>query len=76
MRKKAKFIVNDPESGTTRVRRVFVWTPKQVEDEVIWLAYYEQLEAFIVMEYLVKIDGIPKKVSAGSWVSIEKRLMK
>lgn len=75
MKWKAKYLTNDPESGTVRVRRKFAWTPTQIEGDIVFLAHYDILEAFIVNAYRVRIDGHPKELTAGAWIPIEKRLI-
>lgn len=76
MKWKAKFLTNDPENGTVRVRRKFAWRPTQIDGDVVFLAHYDILEAFIVNTYRVKIDGQAKELIAGAWVPIEKRICK
>jgi hypothetical protein len=77
MKWKAKFLSNDPENGTTRVRRKFVWKPTQIEDEILFLCHYNILEIFVINTYRGKIDGVAKEFNAiGIWIPLEKRLIK
>lgn len=74
MRKKAKYIITDPEPGTTRLKRVFAWMPTKVDDEIVWLEHFEILQAFLIFEYKIIIDKAIKQVSVGQWKDISKRV--
>lgn len=74
MKKKAKYILSDPEPGTTRLKRVFAWTPVQIEGEIVWLEDFEILQAFLIFEYKIIIDKAIKQVSVGQWKDISKRV--
>jgi hypothetical protein len=75
MRTKTKFVLTDPEPGTTRLRRVFAWLPKVIDGDKVWLEYYEQLEAFIATDYKVIIDGEGKNIRVSKWVSLSNRVI-
>lgn len=75
MRRKAKYVLTDPQPGTTRLKRVFAWTPKYIDGENVWFEYYDTLQAFLVFEYQIKIDGELKSVKVSEWKDISKRLI-
>lgn len=75
MRLKAKYIANDPEAGTVRVRREFAWSSKTIAGERIWLEFYEVLEVWVMSVYDAKVDGKAIKITAGRWVDTETRLI-
>lgn len=75
MKRKAKYVSTDPEPGTTRLKRVFAWTPKNIDGTIVWLEYFEVLQAFIIFEYTIVLDKSPKKASVGRWEDISNRVI-
>lgn len=75
MRRKAKYIANDPEHGSTRIKRVFAWSPRQIADEIVWLEFFEVFQVYVTYIFDAKIDGVAKKITAGKWTDVEERLM-
>lgn len=75
MRTKTKFVFNNPDPGTTRLKRVFAWIPKVIGGDKIWLEYFEELQGFIETKYTVIIDGEHKVVKVSNWVTLSKRVL-
>lgn len=75
MRRKSKYVIPDPNLGTTRLKRVFAWSPTQIDGNVVWLEYYEILQAFLVFDYKILLDTEFKTVKVSEWKDISKRLM-
>lgn len=75
MRFKTKFVFSEPIEGTTRLRRVFAWLPIVIAGDRVWLEHYEQLQGYIKTEYKVSIDGEPKAVLKGEWITLSKRVI-
>lgn len=75
MRRKAKYVLSDPNLGTTRLKRVFAWSPTQIDGHIVWLEHYEILQAFLVFEYKILLDAELKSVKVSEWKDISKRLM-
>jgi hypothetical protein len=75
MKWKSKYLIPEPEPGSTRLKRVFAWRPTDIDGTVVWLVHFEVLQGFIIFEYAVTIDGKPKKAKSGQWVELSKRIM-
>jgi hypothetical protein len=75
MRRKSKYVIPDPNLGTTRLKRVFAWSPTHIDGNVVWLEHYEILQAFLVFEYKIILDSESKTVKVSEWKDISKRLM-
>lgn len=75
MRRKAKYVIPDPNLGTTRLKRVFAWTPTHIDGNIVWLEYYEILQAFLSSDYKILLDSELKSVKVSEWKDISKRLM-
>lgn len=69
-----KYTRPEIETGTTRLKRVFAWVPKYIDGTVCWLEYYDVLQAYVKFEYIVNIDGQPKKFTVVQWVDVSERL--
>lgn len=70
MRIKAKYIPRDPEPGETRVRRVFAWTPKNIDGTIVFLEFFEILESFITSQVIIILNKEQKKAIIGNWQTI------
>lgn len=77
MRYKAKYTRADYAHGTTRLKRAFAWIPVYINGENIWLENYEILQAYLIKELSLKIEGKDKPVffSSGKWVNVSKRIL-
>lgn len=75
MRRKSKYVFADPPQGTTRLKRVFAWTPQYIDGDYVWLEYYEILQAFLIFEYKIQIDTEVKGVKVSEWKDISKRVI-
>lgn len=75
MRRKTKYVLTDPILGTTRLKRVFAWSPTQIDGHIVWLEHYEILQAFLSFEYKILMDGKLKSAEVSEWKDISKRLM-
>lgn len=75
MRKLAKYTLPEIVQGTTRLQRVFSFWPTRVENNIIWLETYEILEAYILLDYKVRLEGVDKAFRVGEWKQISKRLI-
>lgn len=74
MRWPSKFINSETPPGTTRVKRVFAWRPKRIDDTIVWLEYFEILQAFTIFEWNIIIDGKAKGAKVGRWEDISVRM--
>jgi hypothetical protein len=75
MKRPAKYITPDPESGTTRLKRVFAWRRTEIDGIVVWLEHFEVLEGFITFDYKVMVDGEIKLFKVSRWMELSKRIM-
>lgn len=75
MKVKAKYVLADPEPGTTRLKRVFAWSPKNIDGIFVFWEYYEILQAFLTFEYKIQIDKEFKAVKVSEWRDISKRII-
>jgi hypothetical protein len=75
MRKKARFTKTDYPNGATRQKRVFAWLPTYVSGEIVWLEYFEVLQAYIIEEISLRLDGKDQLFAVASWRNISKRLI-
>lgn len=75
MRRKSKYVFADPAPGTTRLKRVFAWTPQYIDGDVVIWEYYEILQAFLIFEYKIQIDTEIKSVKVSEWKDISKRII-
>lgn len=75
MRKKAKYTATQYPAGATRQKRVFAWRPTYVAGDIVWLEYYEVLQAYIIDEIPLRLEGKDQLFTVGAWRDISKRLM-
>lgn len=76
MRLKLRYVTTEPAVGTTRLKRVFAFTPIVIGGDYVWLEFYELLQGYITLKYKVMIDGEPKEVAVSSWITLSKRTIK
>lgn len=76
MRWKAKFTKSDYQHGTTRMKRVFSWIPTYIAGDMIWFETYEILQAYVIEEHKLEIEGESIIFGSGRWKDISKRIIK
>lgn len=75
MRRPSKYTTVTPLSGATRLKRVFSFWPTLIQDQVVWLEFYEILQAYVEAGYLLKIEGEKRAFKVGEWKDIDKRVI-
>ena len=75
MRKKAKFTRADYAHGTTRQKRVFAFWPTYVSGEIVWLETFEVLQAYLIEEIELTVDGRKQFFGIGTWRNVSKRII-
>lgn len=73
MKRLASLTKVEPADGSTRLRRKFAWFPTYVNGYIVWLEFFEILEAFLVQDVKVKDDGTDKFFRVGEWKKISNR---
>lgn len=74
MKWKAKYTKTDYSNGSTRLKRVFAFLPAYVNGFIVWLSTYEILQAYIIEEFTITIEGKETLFANGKWKNLSKRL--
>lgn len=75
MKKPASLTIVEPANGSTRLKRKFAWLPTYVNGYMVWLEYYEILQAYIIEDLKVIDAGEDKFFRVGEWKDISKRTL-
>jgi len=70
---KAKYTPTTPKPNDVRFKRVFAWLPKQVGGNVVFLEYYEVLQAYLEQAVQLRIEGKDAMFTVGKWTEISQR---
>jgi hypothetical protein len=61
--------------GSTRLKRIFAWRPRNISGVVVWLEYYEVLQGYEVKAGDFILDNKPIKFSISQWINISERII-
>lgn len=75
MRWKAKYTKTDYPHGSTRLKRVFSFLPVYIAGNMVWLENYEILQAYIIREHELEVEGEKAFFSIAEWTDISKRVI-
>lgn len=71
---KAKEVINLKNGDTRRIMH-FAYLPIQIDDDILWLGYYETLELWVVIVKIVMLEGKQLEFTYGNWEVISKRIV-
>ena len=73
MRLKRRYVNTEPVIGTTRLKRVFAFIHHAIQNDYVWLEFYELLQGYVQSKYKVVIDSELKELSVNEWKTLSKR---
>lgn len=73
MKWKARYTRAEYSHGTTRMKRCFAWLPVYISGTMVWMETYEVLQAYLIKEHELEVDGEKSFFGSGKWRDISKR---
>ncbi len=68
--------IQNLKNGDSKEVISFAWLPKRIGNVRVWLESYVTLYAWIVLEYVIPIEGKEMKFTVGNWTVMSQQPVK